>query len=126
MKAGFEQMDIENPLQDLGFEDGELEMFFNDNPDVSSEQLIQRYLEISREEPFNLDWESVENAILASYMTGAFKPNGIQYTKHDIAKVVLESFDDIQEGGYKKRQRKIRKTKRRKTKKSKKRKTRRH
>jgi hypothetical protein len=83
-------------------------------------------LEISREEPFNLDWESVENAILASYMTGAFKPNGIQYTKHDIAKVVLESFDDIQEGGYKKRQRKIRKTKRRKTKKSKKRKTRRH
>jgi hypothetical protein len=126
MKAGFEQMDIENPLQDLGFEDGELEMFFNDNPDVSSEQLIQRYLEISKEEPFNLDWESVENAILASYMTGVFKPNGTQYTKHDIAKVVLESFDDIQEGGYKKRQRKIRKTKRRKTKKSKKRKTRRH
>ena len=128
MKAGFEQMDIDNPLQDLGFEEGELDLFFYDNPDVSSEQLIQRYLEISREDPFNLGWENVENAILAPYMTGAFKPNGTQFTKHDIAKVVLESFDDIQEGGYKRslrkiKRRKIRKT--RKTKKSKRRKTRR-
>jgi hypothetical protein len=136
MKAGFQEMDIDNAnntLQELGFEDGELEMFFYENPDVSSEQLEQIYLDISRREPFNLDWESVENAILAPYMTGAFKPNGTQFTKNDIAKAVLASFDDdIQDGGYKKRKRNPKKTKtktktkRRKPKKSNRRKTRRH
>ena len=140
MRAGFQQMDIDdtnNILNALGFEDGELEMFFemNRDSDVSSEQLIQqliqRYLEIAREEPFNLDWQSVQNAIDSPYQTSAIKPNGTPFTKHDIAKDVLESFDDILEGGYKRRKSKTRtkksqKSRTRKTKKQKRRRTRRH
>ena len=139
MRAGFQQMDIEEPddtniLNALGFEEGELEMFFEMHDYVSSEQLIQRYLEIAREEPFNLDWQSVQNAIDSPYQTSAIKPNGTPFTKHDIAKDVLDSLDDIQEGGYKRRKsrtrtRKSRKTrtrKSRKTKKQKRRRTRRH
>ena len=140
MKAGFQQMDIDeqnntdNILHSLGFEDGELEMFFEMNSDVSSEQLIQRYLEISREEPFNLDWQSVQSAIDSPYQTSAIKPNGTPFTKHDIAKDVLDSLDDIQEGGYKRRKsrtrtrksKKSRTRKSRKTKKQKRRRTRRH
>jgi hypothetical protein len=136
MRAGFQQMDIDdtnNILNALGFEDGELEMFFemNSDSDVSSEQLIQqliqRYLEIAREEPFNLDWQSVQNAIDSPYQTSAIKPNGTPFTKHDIAKDVLESFDDMQEGGYKRRKSKTRtkKSKRRKSRKTKKQKRRR-
>ena len=140
MKAGFQQMDIDeqnntdNILHSLGFEDGELEMFFEMNSDVSSEQLIQRYLEISREEPFNLDWQSVQSAIDSPYQTSAIKPNGTPFTKHDIANDALDSFDDIQEGGYKRRKsrtrtrksKKSRTRKSRKTKKQKRRRTRRH
>jgi hypothetical protein len=141
MKAGFQQMDIDeqnntdNILHSLGFEDGELEMFFEMNSDVSSEQLIQRYLEISREEPFNLDWQNVQSAIDSPYQTSAIKPNGTPFTKHDIANDALDSFDDIQEGGYKRRKSRTRtrKSKKSRTKKSKKpkrirrtRKTRRH
>jgi hypothetical protein len=138
MRAGFQQMDIDdtdNILNALGFEDGELEMFFEMNSDVSSEQLIQqliqRYLEIAREVPFNLDWQSVQNAIDSPYQTSAIKPNGTPFTKHDIAKDVLESFDDILEGGYKRRKSKTRtkksqKSRTRKTKKQKRRRTRRH
>jgi hypothetical protein len=140
MRAGFQQMDIEEPddtniLNALGFEEGELEMFFEMHDYVSSEQLIQRYLEIAREEPFNLDWQSVQNAIDSPYQTSAIKPNGTPFTKHDIAKDVLDSLDDIQEGGYKRRKSRTRtrKSKKSRTKKSKKpkrirrtRKTRRH
>jgi hypothetical protein len=55
MKAGFQPMDIdytENPditLQKLRFEDGELEMFFGMHEGVSAEDLIQKYLDITRE-----------------------------------------------------------------------------
>jgi hypothetical protein len=142
MRAGFQQMDIEEPddtniLNALGFEEGELEMFFEMHDYVSSEQLIQRYLEIAREEPFNLDWQSVQNAIDSPYQTSAIKPNGTPFTKHDIANDALDSFDDIQEGGYKRRKSRTRtrtrKSKKSRTKKSKKpkrirrtRKTRRH
>ena len=130
-----ETNNTDNILNALGFEDGELEMFFEMNSDVSSEQLIQqliqRYLEIAREEPFNLDWQSVQNAIDSPYQTSAIKPNGTPFTKHDIAKDVLESFDDILEGGYKRRKSKTRtkksqKSRTRKTKKQKRRRTRRH
>jgi hypothetical protein len=139
MRAGFQQMDIEEPddtniLNALGFEEGELEMFFEMHDYVSSEQLIQRYLEIAREEPFNLDWQSVQNAIDSPYQTSAIKPNGTPFTKHDIANDALDSFDDIQEGGYKRRKsrtrtrksKKSRTRKSRKTKKQKRRRTRRH
>lgn len=141
MKAGFQQMDIDeqnntdNILHSLGFEEGELEMFFEMHDYVSPEDLIQKYLEISREEPFNLDWQSVQSAIDSPYQTSAIKPNGTPFTKHDIANDALDSFDDIQEGGYKRRKSRTRtrKSKKSRTKKSKKpkrirrtRKTRRH
>jgi len=131
MRAGFQEMDIDNTdniLNALGFEDGELEMFFEMNNHVSSEQLIQKYLEISREEPFNLGWLNVQNAIDSPYQTIAIKPNGTPFTKHDIAKDVLERFDDILEGGYKRRKPKSKNKNRKlkKTRKSKRRKTRRH
>ena len=98
---------------------------------VSPEELIQRYLEISREDPFNLGWQSVRNAINAPNETGVFKSNGVEYIKHDIAKDALNSFDnydsydssdDMQEGGYKRRKSR---TRTRKTKTRKSRKTRR-
>jgi hypothetical protein len=117
MKAGFQSMDTENPditLQKLGFEEGELEMFFGMHEGVGAEDLIQKYLEISRAEPYNLNWQSVRNATNAPYETGVFKPNGTQFNKHDIAKDALDSFDnfdDMQEGGYKRRKPKTRKTK---------------
>lgn len=132
MKGGFEQMDIDNndnTLQALGFDDGDLEMVFYENPDVSSDQLIQIYLEISREDPFNLAWQSVQDAIDSPIQTSALKPNGTPFTKHDIVKVVLDRFDEMQHGGYKRSLRKPRKIKRRKTRKTKKtkrRRTRRH
>jgi hypothetical protein len=73
----------------------------------------------------------VQNAIDSPYQTSAIKPNGTPFTKHDIAKDVLESFDDILEGGYKRRKSKTRtkkskKSRTRKTKKQKRRRTRRH
>lgn len=146
MKAGFQQMDIDNTenadiiLQQLGFEEGELEMFFGMHDYVSPEDLIQRYLEISRAAPYNLGWQSVRNATNAPNGTGVFKSNGVEYIKHDIAKDALNSFDnfdsydssdDMQEGGYKRRKSKTRtrKTKRRKSKKPRRirrRRTRRH
>jgi hypothetical protein len=69
----------------------------------------------------------VQNAIDSPYQTSAIKPNGTPFTKHDIAKDVLESFDDMQEGGYKRRKSKTRtkKSKRRKSRKTKKQKRRR-
>lgn len=147
MKAGFQPMDIDSTenaditLQKLGFEEGELEMFFGMHDNVSSEDLIQRYLDISREEPFNLGWQSVRNAINAPNETGVFKSNGVEYIKHDIAKDALNSFDsydsydssdDMQEGGYRRRKSRTRTRKTKKSKKSKKtrkirrRRTRRH
>jgi hypothetical protein len=86
-------------LQALGFEEGELEMFF-EMRNYTEDQLINRYLEIAQGNPYNLNWESENDAINAPYMLGVFKPHGTEYTKHDIAEDTLSFFYET--GGQKK------------------------
>lgn len=83
-------------LEDLGFEEGELDMFFQ-LTDYTEHELIQRYLEIAQNPPYNLNWGSSRVAARAT-RTGVYKRNGIEYTKHDIAQDALTSFYDEAEG----------------------------
>lgn len=96
----------QNRLESLGFEEGELEMFF-ETTDFTENQLVDRYLEIAQNQPYNLNWGSERVAINADYMLGVYKRNGVEYTKHDIAQDVLTSFYDEQnivaEGIHKKK-----------------------
>jgi hypothetical protein len=103
-------------LRDLGFEEDELDMFF-DTVDITRRELIQRYLEISRESPYNLiDWTNENIAAEAPYITNIIKSNGVAYTKHDIVEDTLNSFYDQQNsrGGKLKKQKtkRTKKTKR--------------
>jgi hypothetical protein len=97
---------IDNLLQALGFEEGELEMFFDSNLG-SRDDLITRYLQISRSAPYNLQWQTSDNASNADYMLGVFKNNGSEYTKHDIVEDVFDSFyhPQQQQAGRKKKTR---------------------
>jgi hypothetical protein len=83
----------DNRLQLLGFEEGELEMFFDGN-DISEYQLVRKYLDIAQHPPYNLNWDSEETAIRAPYTLGIYKTNGEEYTKHDIAQDTLTYFYD--------------------------------
>jgi hypothetical protein len=114
----------QNILSDLGFEEGELEMFFDIASGVINENdLIEKYLETAQNNPYNLNWSTTEIAARADYDTGVRKPNGTTYTKHDIANDVLNSFYDelTFRGGYSSKKNKKRRT--RKNKKSNKTKT---
>jgi hypothetical protein len=96
---------IDNLLQDLGFEEGELEMFFDMNQ-VSENELVERYLQIARSAPYNLNWQTGDDACVAEYMLGVLKNNGVEYTKHDIVEDVFDSFyhpQQQQQGGRKKK-----------------------
>jgi hypothetical protein len=84
-------------LQALGFEEGELEMFF-EMTNVTEDQLVHRYLEIAQNQPYNLNWGTETRAINANYMLGVFKRNGVEYTKHDIVEDTLSSFYEEAEG----------------------------
>ena len=111
-------------LQALGFEEGELEMFF-EMTDISENQLVRKYLDIAQNQPYNLNWGSERIAINAPYMLGVYKRNGVEYTKHDIVEDTLTYFYDHAEGraqgirkkkrGTKLRTRKHRSHKRRQT-----------
>lgn len=104
-----------NILKDLGFEEGELEMFF-DVTNISNQQLINRYLNIAREPPYNLNWRTQQQAINANYNLGVFGRNRVEYTKHDIASDTLNSFYEEDNGlaqGIRKKKRKTGKNKRR-------------
>lgn len=105
-------------LISLGFEEGELEMFFDMAEGLVTEQeLVDRYLEIARTEPFNQNWQDVNEAIDANYELNTIKPNGIAYTKHDIVKDTLESFyGDITGGKHRKKRKHRRSRKNKKTK----------
>ena len=114
----------EDLLPGLGFEEGELEMFFDMNQ-VNQNELVERYLQIARVAPYNLNWQTGDDACLAEYMLGVLKNNGVEYTKHDIVKDVFDSFSQQEaavQGGRKKKSK--RSTKKRVNKK--KRSTRRH
>lgn len=99
----------EDLLPGLGFEEGELEMFFDMNQ-VSENQLVDSYLQKARAAPYNLNWQTGDDACIADYMLGVFKDNGVEFTKHDIVKDVFESFSQQQAG---RRQRSRRSTKKR-------------
>jgi len=92
----------EDLLPGLGFEEGELEMFFDTNQ-VSENELVERYLQIARAAPYNLNWQTGDDACVAEYMLGVFKNNGVEYTKHDIVQDVFNSFSEQQQGGKKKK-----------------------
>ncbi len=66
-------------LEALGFEEGELEMFFAMNPSITPQQLIQKYMEIAA--PY---FNSVEEAVNADYTLP-----GTNKTKHDLAKEAM-------------------------------------
>lgn len=99
-----------NPCEDLlpglGFEEGELEMFFDSNLG-GEDDLVTRYLQIARSAPYNLNWQTGDDACVADYMLGVLKNNGVEYTKHDIVEDVFNSFyhPEQQEGGRKKKTR---------------------
>lgn len=83
-------------LSALGFEEGELEMFFDMVQGMVNEnQLVQKYLEIAQRDPYNLNWTTSQMAANSNYDTGILKPNGTSYTKHDIANDTLNSFYEI-------------------------------
>jgi hypothetical protein len=87
----------QNRLQALGFEEGELEMFF-DMTNVTEDQLVHKYLEIAQNQPYNLNWGNETRAINANYMLGVYKRNGVEYTKHDIVEDTITSFYHEDEG----------------------------
>ena len=100
----------ENLLSGLGFEvdedgyGGELEMFFDLNQ-VSENELVERYLQIARSAPYNLNWQTGDDACVADNMLGIFKDNGVAFTKRDIVKDVFESFYHPQQAGRRKKSR---------------------
>ena len=113
-----------NRLQALGFEEGELEMFF-DMTNISEDHLVRKYLDIAQHPPYNLNWGSEATAINAPYMIGVYKRNGVEYTKHDIVEDTFSYFYDQSEDraqgirkkkkGTRRRTRKHRSSKRKQT-----------
>ena len=89
-------------LPGLGFEEGELEMFFELNQ-ISENELVEKYLQIARAAPYNLNWQTGDEACVAAYMLGVIKNNGVEYTKHDIVEDVFDSFYHPVQGGRKKK-----------------------
>lgn len=122
MKAGA-QPQPNSVLQKLGFEEEELEMFFELMEHVDQQQLIDRYLEIARQEPYNIYWNTIDDAINANYMLNKFKRNGVEITKNDIANDTLNSF---YHGGKHKNKRKKGKSRKNRKSKRKNNKSRRH
>ena len=96
----------EDILTSLGFEEDELEMFFEENPLITKDDLVRKYLEIAQEEPYLRNWDDKTTAADAPLNLGIFKPNGIEYRKRDIAQHTLGSFNNSSEGGRAKRIRK--------------------
>ena len=92
----------EDLLPGLGFEEGELEMFFDMNQ-VSENELVERYLQMARAAPYNLNWQTGDDACVAAYMLGVIKNNGVEYTKHYIVEDVFDSFYHPVQGGRKKK-----------------------
>lgn len=86
-------------LTDMGFDDSEIELLLDNEyfPGLTDEALIEKYLEIAQNEPFNLNWDSVEDAINSDYYLGVHNSNGREFTKHDIAKDVFNYFSQGQD-----------------------------
>jgi len=94
-----------NRLHALGFDEGEIELLLDNEyfPGLTEEQIVEKYLDIAQNEPFNLDWNSEEDAIDTAYMIGVYNSNGSEFSKHDIAKDTFNYFsnqeDSVQSQG---------------------------
>jgi hypothetical protein len=96
-------------LLDLGFEDGELEAL-EENTAVTGDMLVQKYIEIARSVPYNIIWNSEQEARVDS------RP-----VKRDIAQDTSNYYlGSVGQGGKNRKSRKSRKRKSRKSRKSKK------
>jgi len=82
LQTSIPQTDLDK-LNSLGFEDDELEMFFSEFGNKTNE-LIEKYLEISSQYP---GYETFEEASNSDYLI----PN-TDLNKHDIAEQVLSSY----------------------------------
>ena len=56
-------VDIFDRFRKLGFEEGEWEMFVEEFPNYDPDKLVQQYLEISRKEPYNKDWNDEQDIL---------------------------------------------------------------
>lgn len=98
-------------LMDLGFEEEEIEILLGEG--IGLDEIMEKYMAVANSEPFNINWTTEDDAINAEYNL-----NGSQYTKHDIAKDVFNSYFQDQEMSAGKRRKKTQK--KRKTRKTKK------
>ena len=119
-----DNQDVPPRFSALGFEEGEWEMFVLEFPDYDPNQLVQQYLEISRSEPFNTNWNTEQQAVSADYRISD------RLTKHDVVKDVMELYYHspavesnemiVEQGGKRKRRNKNKTKKSKKSKKTKK------
>lgn len=93
----------ENKLMNLGFEEGEIEILLEM---VVFDRIMAKYMAIANDTPFNMNWTTEEEAINADDGLKVFDANGSEYTKHDIAKDVFNSYVHAQEMTAGKRRRK--------------------
>ena len=79
-------------LESLGFALGNLELIETMAPDVTEDDIVNKYLDIARNPPYNLNWDSVEAAKNSPLGLGVRKPNGEEYIKTDITKATIDYF----------------------------------
>lgn len=94
----------------IGFEDDELEMYLNSTTGLNPGDFINKYLEISRNSPFNQQWQSYNDILQSGYELN-IDYNGRSLTKRDIAEAVLRYFDEEmtpRQGGKRKKSRRTR------------------
>jgi hypothetical protein len=95
-----DSLEEQNNILELGFNRDDLDYFFDiANDIIDQEQLIERYLEISRVEPYNQNWQNVNDAINSPYELNVTQRNGIPYNKNNIAHDALNSFYSEISGG---------------------------
>ena len=75
--------DLPDRFRKLGFDEGEWEMFIYEFPNYNPDNLVKRYLEIARKDPYNVDWNTEQDILDANADTDF---------KHDITNDVLNSY----------------------------------
>ena len=83
MEIDNQQTDTEVPyrLQDLGFGEGDWEMFVEQFPIYDPDKLVKLYLQISRKPPYSTGWRTEAAAFRSTYDK-----------KHAIARDTMESY----------------------------------
>lgn len=82
-ESGNMEIDTELPdrFSELGFEEGEWELFVDQFPNYDPDKLVKLYLKISRKPPYSTGWRTETAASRSNYDK-----------KHDIATDTLESY----------------------------------